>query len=69
MPDYGKKEYWDDRYASETEPFDWLFSYADVKGVIEQIFARKQEILLVGCGNAPLSPVCTIFSTLKVFIL
>jgi hypothetical protein len=27
MPDYGKADYWDNRYAAEDIPFDWLFSF------------------------------------------
>jgi hypothetical protein len=27
MPGYGKAEYWDDRYAADESPFDWLFGF------------------------------------------
>ena len=32
MPEYGKKEYWDNRYGNEksSSPFDWLFDYAGI---------------------------------------
>lgn len=57
MPDYGSVEYWNNRYHCEREPFDWLFSYDDVKIIFDQLIESKnEEILMVGCGNAPLSP-------------
>jgi hypothetical protein len=38
-------------------PYDWLFSYQDVKEVIEHLLPDKNaKALLVGCGNAPFSP-------------
>lgn len=64
MPDYGKAEYWDERYAAEetekdsafAEPFDWLFSYLDVDKIIKHLLPKKDiDALLIGCGNAPFS--------------
>ncbi len=64
MPDYGKPEYWDERYAAEetekdsafADPFDWLFSYSDVGMIIEHLLPKKDiDALLIGCGNAPFS--------------
>jgi len=55
--DYGNSIYWDKRYAREAQPFDWLFSWEDVEGLIAQLLPdRKVEVLMVGCGNAPFSP-------------
>lgn len=37
----GEAKYWDDRYSLEDSAFDWLFSYADVKGLINQLIPEK----------------------------
>jgi len=64
MSDYGKAEYWDERYAAEeidkdstfAEPFDWLFSFADLEKIMYHLLPNKDiEALLIGCGNAPFS--------------
>ena len=59
MPEYGKLDYWNNRYANEksSSPFDWLFNYNDVKTILNQLIPDKnEEILIVGSGNAPFSP-------------
>jgi len=55
----GIKKYWDDRYDAEgmgDEPFDWMCGWKQlsetVAPLIDDINAR---ILMIGCGNAPLS--------------
>jgi SAM-dependent methyltransferase len=60
---YGDHAYWDDRYGSwAPEPYDWLFEWKDVKPVFEEVLKvagflepDQIKILVVGCGNAPLS--------------
>jgi hypothetical protein len=54
---YGEASYWDKRYERDgDDPFDWLFSYDDVKLVIKSLFPSiSSSMLLVGCGNAPFS--------------
>eukprot|EP01038_Epipyxis_sp_PR26KG_P009750 gene9750-13117_t len=58
MPQYGDANYWNERYTTDNgSPFDWLFDYNDVALILEQLLPDKQEqIVLVGCGNAPFSP-------------
>ena len=64
---YADMSYWDDRYADDDPetgaPFDWLLGYAEAKkllqlSLLENGQRRKSEvdILVIGCGNAPLSP-------------
>ncbi len=57
MVNYGEQAYWNRRYAKEADdPFDWLFSYQDVKELIDFIISdKKSSILMIGCGNAPFS--------------
>ena len=52
--EYGKKEYWDDRFAHESE-FEWLVSYHDVKHQLGPFLTKDSSILLVGCGNSSFS--------------
>lgn len=57
MVNYGEKKYWDRRYELEADdPFDWLFSFDDVKELINFLIPeRNSKVLMVGCGNAPFS--------------
>ena len=36
MAQYGKQEYWEDRYQKDKEPFDWYQRYSGVKDIITQ---------------------------------
>lgn len=57
MPNYGQKDYWDNRYGEDRVPFDWLFEYKEVQPLIEYLIPDKsEELLCIGCGNAPFSP-------------
>ena len=57
MPDYGNKDYWNNRYEEDEHPFDWLFDYQELAPILNKVLDDKtEEILLVGCGNAPFSP-------------
>ena len=54
---YEAETYWSERYSTwASEPYDWLFSWADVEHVIVRFVARDHSLLLPGCGNQPLSP-------------
>ena len=57
-----KNSYWNDRYNESTndstmsEPFDWLFSFHEVKFILNHLLPKKDvPALLIGCGNAPFS--------------
>jgi len=58
MPQYSEVDYWNKRYEDEEgNPYDWLFSFADLKSILEFLIPDKNtDILLVGAGNAPFSP-------------
>ena len=34
MAQYGKSEYWEDRYKKDKEPFDWYQRYDGIKDII-----------------------------------
>ena len=55
MAQYGKQEYWEDRYQKDKEPFDWYQRYSGVKDMITQYIQPSFQILVVGCGNSKLS--------------
>lgn len=56
MPNYGDPKYWDRRYAqSAGQMFDWLESYESLKPLISQYMRPEDKILIIGCGNSPLS--------------
>lgn len=54
---YGNVEFWDDYYVTDRpEPYDWFFSCAHLAPLLLAVLPDKsQEILMVGCGNAPFS--------------
>ncbi|SPO24034.1 related to SEE1 - probable lysine methyltransferase [Ustilago trichophora] len=55
---FSEKEYWEQRYADESEAdFDWFKKYDDLKELFEELIpCRKARILMLGCGNSTLSP-------------
>ena len=55
MAQYGKPEYWEDRYQRDTEAFDWYQRYAGVKDIVTQYISSNHQILNIGCGNSRMS--------------
>ena len=55
MAQYGKPEYWEDRYQKDKEPFDWYQRYSGVKDMITQYIQPSFQILMLGCGNSKFS--------------
>ncbi|TNV82203.1 hypothetical protein FGO68_gene3607 [Halteria grandinella] len=57
MPNYGDPKYWDKRYSeNEGSMFDWLEDYQSLKPLLSSLIPSKSSrILIIGCGNAPLS--------------
>lgn len=57
MPNYGDPKYWDKRYSdNEGSMFDWLEDYYSMRPLLQELVPNKESrILIVGCGNAPLS--------------
>ena len=52
MAQYGKSEYWEDRYQKDKEPFDWYQRYNGIKDIITQYVQPSFQILNVGAGNS-----------------
>eukprot|EP00742_Colponemidia_sp_Colp-10_P000659 GILJ01000718.1.p1 GENE.GILJ01000718.1~~GILJ01000718.1.p1 ORF type:complete len:211 (+),score=25.02 GILJ01000718.1:72-704(+) len=55
MAQYGKSEYWDDRYTRDPEPFDWYQRWAALKEAVADYINKDHQILNVGAGNSRLS--------------
>lgn len=55
MAQYGKLEYWDERYTRDPEPFDWYQRWSGVRDVLLPFLEEKSQILVIGCGNSRLS--------------
>ena len=57
MPNYGDKNYWEDRYEEQSgTTFDWLEDYESIKPIIDNLSIKKESrILNVGCGNSEFS--------------
>ena len=52
MAQYGKSEYWEDRYQKDKEQFDWYQRYAQLSDIVTQYVNKGDNILNVGCGNS-----------------
>ena len=56
MKQYGKAEYWEDRYGKDDEPFDWYQRFSGIEDVIINEKKAKlpttANILHVGCGSS-----------------
>ncbi|CAG9332810.1 unnamed protein product [Blepharisma stoltei] len=55
MAQYGKAEYWEERYTRDAEPFDWYQRWSGIKDVLTQYVFPTHQILHLGCGNSRLS--------------
>eukprot|EP00760_Papus_ankaliazontas_P025475 PhM_4_TR2734/c0_g1_i1/m.9197 len=55
MPEYGKSEYWDERYKANDTTFDWFVSLEPLKEILLPLAKPEVKILIVGCGNSRLS--------------
>jgi ubiquinone/menaquinone biosynthesis C-methylase UbiE len=55
MAQYGKSEYWEERYTRDAEPFDWYQRWPGIKDIVSQYVQPNSQILNVGAGNSRLS--------------
>ena len=54
-PNYGRKSYWEKRYAAEEQPYDWYFRWDEVSKKIEHLFSQTDRVLVIGCGTSTMS--------------
>lgn len=55
MAQYGKPEYWEERYSKDPEPFDWYQRYAALRDLVSAHVPKAGAVLVPGCGNSTLS--------------
>jgi len=55
MAQYGKTEYWEERYTRDPEPFDWYQRWAGLKDTLLDYVQQTHQILMLGAGNSRLS--------------
>mmetsp|Transcript_1809 Transcript_1809/g.3905 ORF Transcript_1809/g.3905 Transcript_1809/m.3905 type:complete len:212 (+) Transcript_1809:50-685(+) len=55
MAQYGKTEYWEERYTRDPEPFDWYQRWAGLKDTLLEFVQPAHSILMLGAGNSRLS--------------
>lgn len=51
---YGRVQFWDERYAKETEPFEWYYPYANFKEIINDYIKKDAAIFIAGTGSSNL---------------
>jgi len=55
MPDYGSASYWDERYASMDDEYDWYQDYSTLKDfLMPYMIDKSAEVLIPGCGSSTL---------------
>jgi hypothetical protein len=52
--EYKTREYWEERFADE-QSYDWLVTFADVRGKLVVQLRTTDRILVIGCGNSTFS--------------
>jgi SAM-dependent methyltransferase len=54
-PDYGIAQYWDERYATSPESFDWYEYWDALLKILNPLFDGSEIVLNIGCGNSLMS--------------
>ncbi|KAH7820389.1 putative protein kinase domain protein [Monocercomonoides exilis] len=52
MAEYGKLEYWEQRYSEDPNPFEWYQRYIALKPIINAEIKKDANILHIGCGTS-----------------
>ncbi|PNH11513.1 Methyltransferase-like protein 13 [Tetrabaena socialis] len=52
---YADKEYWENRYHTQSCQFDWFFGYTALRKIVRAYVKRSRLVLHVGCGNSNFS--------------
>lgn len=55
MAQYGKADYWEERYTRDADPFDWYQRWSGIKDITSQYIQQNHQILNIGAGNSRLS--------------
>jgi SAM-dependent methyltransferase len=49
---YGRIQFWDLRYASEHEPFEWYYGYEYFRDTIRDAIPLDKRVMIAGCGSS-----------------
>jgi hypothetical protein len=49
---YGRVQFWDERYLEESEPFEWYHAYEYYRDAIMDNIAVEGKVLVAGCGTS-----------------
>lgn len=49
---YGRIQFWDLRYASEHEPFEWYYGYEFFRDTIRDNVPLNNKVMVAGCGSS-----------------
>lgn len=54
-PDYGAESYWENRYKTSQENYDWYFEWKYFSPHLNQYINHSGKSLVIGCGNSTMS--------------
>jgi hypothetical protein len=54
MIQYGKQDYWENRYSREPEVFEWYQRYLHFSDLLKTHITKESHILIIGCGSSKL---------------
>ncbi|EGB02288.1 hypothetical protein AURANDRAFT_35393 [Aureococcus anophagefferens] len=49
---YGKTQYWDERYTEDPAQFDWYLRWAGLAVVVQKHVRKNVDTIVLGCGNS-----------------
>ena len=49
---YGRVQFWDERYITESEPFEWYHPFEYYRETILEEVELDQRVLIAGCGTS-----------------
>ena len=51
---YGRIQFWDLKYATEHEPFEWYYGYESFRETIRDNISLDGKVMVAGCGSSNL---------------
>lgn len=49
---YGRIQFWDLKYATEHEPFEWYYPYERFRQTLTENIPRDYKVMIAGCGSS-----------------
>lgn len=50
---YGHVQFWDNRYLSDPEPFEWYYGYEYFQAIVNEAIPKKnKKVMIAGCGTS-----------------